>query len=661
MRTLAPTAIFCFEAAWRVVKFGFGLLMKFLIPETHEPLYSYTPLAEKDIRLVRLTRRRLFGGVERSLIHVSLEKAPPYECVSYTWGDSTKTHSILIDGFQLPVSTSVYNILHQRASIWSSRLLWIDAICINQNDTEERARQVQNMRIIYKTANRVTVFLGSSPDAKYAIILLNKLAFWTKNCEPLVQWRRIIDSYMRHEEMRGQKPKDWAALMRLFNNPWFERAWVVQEVTMASEIYVLYGGKYINWEVLMYVILALGKGECAVLKSAVTRVDKDHMIPFLPGLSNGILLQEFRTLFLSSEPMKLHLILRACLPFHATEPRDKIFAIQGITEAVLHPLLPINYNKKVSEVLLSTARYFLQTPESLHVLQLAGIGWKRKNEDIPSWVVDWTMARPPHFLSFSNLGNSESAYKAAVQDARQVRQGRSEKSIVLEGIHWDDIDELGDSRDIDIHDNSPVDVRDSKRMWLSWFRRAEDLSHRKAPDPYHTGQPLSEAFWRTMIGDNGEGRPANPDYYLNFLDFRENVLRTNSSEGEVLTKSEEDFLRERKKGQRPFDSSFVGIWAFARAAGCACNDRRFAVTRKGYLAIVPPLTKLGDIVCLVMGAEVPFIMRKLPLHQSNEDYRDQQCYNLIGECYVHGIMDGEVLKDGPREEILERIDEFIVT
>jgi len=120
------------------------------------------------------------------------------------------------------------------------------------------------------------------------------------------------------------------------------------------------------------------------------------------------------------------------------------------------------------------------------------------------------------------------------------------------------------------------------------------------------------------------------------------LLKDASWEKEELTKSEQDVLETRARDSRPEERTFIGGWTFSKALGAACNDRQFAVTRKGYMAIVLLFAKPGDSVCLIFGADVPFVLRKAPTKQSSEKYGRKQCYyNLVGECYVHGIMDGE--------------------
>lgn len=88
----------------------------------------------------------------------------------------------------------------------------------------------------------------------------------------------------------------------------------------------------------------------------------------------------------------------------------------------------------------------------------------------------------------------------------------------------------------------------------------------------------------------------------------------------------------------------VGGYAFSNSVGASCSGRCFAVTKKGYLALVPRYAVSGDMVCLTMGAAVPFLLRRHDQASKAED----KCFKLVGECYVHGMMDGEMV--GPESE-----------
>jgi len=476
---------------------------------------------------------------------------------------------------------------------------------------------------------------------------------------PSAQLEAITNSYLRHGG--GPAPKEWVALRRLFRNPWFERVWVAQEVAMAREVYVLYGGRYMDWGMLMSVMEVFTRQEATILRSFIVRIDENRMATVPSGLQNGWFMNSCRQRSRAGAEIQLHLMLRGSLNFRATAPVDKIYAIQSFTEEAEHPDLPIKYSKdlndpsEISRVLINTARYFLQSPQSLRILQLAGIGWKRDHKDLPSWVVDWTMTRPAYVLSYSDVGNSPAAFRAATRMRPKIQHDQRNNSLEMSGILIDEIDELGDAHNsFDFYTNTEAqrDQRDLDRVWHAWFRRAEDIIERNVSKTYHNGQPRHEAFWRTIIADKDKAkRPAGPEYYKNYLDFRADGIRKHfaplrgTALGKApLTESEREILRNKDRDPRPENIALFGGWAFSNALGAACNDRQFAVTRRGYMAIVPLLARSGDSICLVLGTDVPFVLRKIPIHQSKEKYGQKQCYNLVGECYVHGIMDGEGLE-----------------
>ncbi|KAH8900633.1 hypothetical protein GQ53DRAFT_628404, partial [Thozetella sp. PMI_491] len=170
----------------------------------------YRPLDAKkrEIRLLVIQRRVPFIPVRCNMIHVSLDDEPKYEAMSYVWGNPTRTHLVRVDGKVIPITESVRGILEQKASISGPKKVWIDAVCINQEDIEEKPKQIQMMLDIYRSAKFVTVNLGEAPDADLVPIFLDRI------------------SMNLYKENNWVQPPRWLALLRLFQNPWFERVWV---------------------------------------------------------------------------------------------------------------------------------------------------------------------------------------------------------------------------------------------------------------------------------------------------------------------------------------------------------------------------------------------------------------------------------------------------
>jgi hypothetical protein len=249
---------------------------------------------------------------------------------------------------------------------------------------------------------------------------------------------------------------------------------------------------------------------------------------------------------------------------------------------------------------------------------------------VPSWVVDWTRTRGIEGNSYGSLSSEKyTVYRAAVGEKAQIQE-LDDNTIELGGLHVDHIKTVGKIMPSPSRD-SLISVSEHNDKWMRWFRETEAMI-RYLPWQYHTGQTRSEAYWRTCIGDHSwSNRPA--------------ALEDHSLGPLGLWQDEQEFLQERENSPRPFLERFEGGFAFSNAIGACCNGRCFAVTKKGYMSIVPPGTTEGDMVCLLMGAQVPFILRPLQISDIDRSSKEQS-YALVGECYVHGMMDGEGLSQG---------------
>jgi hypothetical protein len=626
------------------------------LPRRSDEAYTYTPLkAGREIRLLQLHGKITGTLIRGELIPTPIDELPAYECISYVWGEPTGKETIILNGQKFEVSSNVHEILYQRRAIFSRRILWIDSICINQEDKKERTDQVKKMQTIYGKASRVTICLGNPPDASEARLLILKLWIHVIGRNPTTWNDTILASYGRARNRNGGAiPPEWLALRRLLRNPWFERCWVVQELTLASNVFLLYGGNYIPWFMFISLLSVFTQEQSTVTRRMITN-DADGTISSSTPVAilNGLTMETFRIMYRNKITIELHKVLRICLSFHASDPRDKVFALQGITEAA--EAIPIDYEElSVEEVLINTARYFMKRPEALEVLQLAGIGWTEDATDlkIPSWVVDWSKSKGIEACSLASLSSEKyTVYKAAVEEKPQIRNDLDDNAIELGGLHVDHIKTLGNIMPSPSRDGQLVNQSDYNDKWIWWFQETTSMIQ-YLPLQYHTGQTRSEAYWRTCICDHGwSNRPATSDYEQKFMDWKESLykkyLEDHSWDPTCLSQDEQEFLQGRENDPRPFKERFEGGYAFSNALGASCNGRCFAITEEGYMAIVPPGTKEGDMVCLFMGAQVPFLLR--PLSTSDGERSNQKpIYQLVGECYVHGMMDGEGMRQGLR-------------
>jgi hypothetical protein len=187
------------------------------------------------MRLIRVDPGTVSSPISCMLVEASLDqRADAYLALSYAWGDPKKTRQIACDGKPLQVTESLIAAMRQLRERYPGRLFWIDAICINQQDPVERAAQVQLMRDIYQSADNVVIYLGENCDGlDRAMRLFHQLQaeaeVWTGDREN----GRDLEMSTIRSKFPPAYDEVWYRFHDLFNRPWFNRIWIIQEVVMA--------------------------------------------------------------------------------------------------------------------------------------------------------------------------------------------------------------------------------------------------------------------------------------------------------------------------------------------------------------------------------------------------------------------------------------------
>jgi hypothetical protein len=170
------------------------------------------PPGNANIRLLRLIpNKNETAIIECELLNYSLEPGKgthPYEALSYVWGNPNEIVPIFIDGHVFSVTTNLYAALLCLRDRDIARTVWVDAICIDQANQEEKEHQIQSMAKIYGHANRVVVWLGVAADDSDLVLEATRLAGAKKSTNSL-------------DSERIQQ-----AVLALLQRPWFRRIWV---------------------------------------------------------------------------------------------------------------------------------------------------------------------------------------------------------------------------------------------------------------------------------------------------------------------------------------------------------------------------------------------------------------------------------------------------
>lgn len=182
--------------------------------------YTYSDLPKGNIRLLKLLPHRdITSPLQCSLIDYPLQDLAEsnhhlYDSLSYAWGSPKKTKSILIGDCSLPITTNLHAALLHLRDRFLERIIWVDAICINQQDLNERSSQVQRMAMIYALANCVIVWLGEADD----------------NSD-----RALEEVYKSANGQQGGDDQEMqSAVLKLLQRPWFKRIWVTLETPIST-------------------------------------------------------------------------------------------------------------------------------------------------------------------------------------------------------------------------------------------------------------------------------------------------------------------------------------------------------------------------------------------------------------------------------------------
>ncbi|KAK3312553.1 heterokaryon incompatibility protein-domain-containing protein [Apodospora peruviana] len=341
---------------------------------------AYRPLnsAEGEIRVLIL----LHGPSHDADIHcelktVNLSDNPVYEALSYTWGSVGKADQIRLNGdHKLPVWENAGAALRRLRLPKKPRHLWIDAICINQNDVQERSQQVLLMQRIYGHAEQVIVWLGELTDS--GILAMKELQgkVWSvgwhqwkidrKFGKPTLPWTEQFTTsrgIVNRDDLVGEHSN--GEVYEVLDRPWWRRTWIIQEAVLARGVTIMCGAETVGWESVdtFFKQLPVHVGD-RIEAFGLPINTKDGFPETLYRI-----ISDYRNKW-RAEPDTVRLldVLYRFRRLECTDARDKIYGFLGIVPGVVDIGLVPDYSSSVADVYLSFARRLINKTGSLDVL-----------------------------------------------------------------------------------------------------------------------------------------------------------------------------------------------------------------------------------------------------------------------------------------------------
>lgn len=558
--------------------------------------YTYNVLPERTIRLLTVFAGKFEDEVAVSLSNSSIDNPPEYEAVSYTWGDANETRPIRYGaGATMHVTVSLHAALKHLRQAGCPRILWIDALCVNQSDPYEKSTQIPLMAEVYSSAKQVLLWLGSESDNDRLAFRSMRMATLYLETRPpppgdaiaddqrrqgdrnvpFPTW--VLDDYLRSE---GSPYKiHWAQILALFRRPYFQRLWVVQEIVKAQQAVAICGHETIPWRFIHKIATCpVEVGTLSVVTEDMVSQIRDMTMVDCQYDTIHFGIPNVRTIAsIGQDPYrKLATLLNYTMTFQCSDPRDHIFALLGLASDLdgYDDIKP-DYTVDARDIFRRVALAVIRKECDLRILPSVS----RVTPPSPTWVPQFDREE----IWFSH--DKVSRYFRASGDMHlQIRTSDDERVIHLYGKRMDEIESLGPTL-MSIPLPEPADCMSHlvealgdaapyvKRIY-NWLRASREFA---GADIYQPETERFEAFGETIT----YGTMDSTITFSRYMKILEDMV-----DGPSLAELE---LNDTTRIN--YETSVIE----------SARDGCFCITKTGRLCLVPGTSQVGDSIWVVFG------------------------------------------------------------
>ncbi|KAI4859202.1 heterokaryon incompatibility protein-domain-containing protein [Hypoxylon rubiginosum] len=491
---------------------------------------------------------------------------PRFEALSYVWGDqsdpeeitlyttsgrfwsSSKKHiGVLRIGRNL--AAALRRLRHKR----KKRALWCDSICINQNDLAEREREVQRMAHIYLHTDKVVAWLG--PEADDSQLALEKLAFtgsqivskgWDDGVVTSSATPKADERYTQPDVEFPFSPREWQAIERLIDRPWFKRLWVRQEIALACSAVIVCGNAEVSWTLLKNATI------CLAQKLPRPKLPEDCLTRYEKNLEN------LNSLIFANAGMSNSDVIALTRDSLCMDDRDRVYGVLGILAKYSDgSLVSANYSLSIKEVYRDFAICYSRQYGDLSLLEFCETATE------PSWVPDLQNLKDSPYPLISHSSCSAVGTLEVLGDDK----------VLVSGIHCGTIQTSFSSVPLSCSINT---IRESIAAMLP-----EILGSKAC----QTEDGTYEKFIRAILPDELDNVASMTELKALFNSWQNGVAdgeqKISSIEGEILRR-----LNRNIRGR-------------------SCH-----LTIDGSIILGPSTAEKGDQIYVIPGCDVPLVLRR---------------------------------------------------
>ncbi|KAF2650331.1 HET-domain-containing protein [Lophiostoma macrostomum CBS 122681] len=526
---------------------------------------------------------------------------PSYTALTYTWGTEPETSNITLNGRLYSIRTNLMHALRQLRHPHEPRVLWIDALCISMQDSSERSAQIALMAHIYGCAEETVVWLGNEEDGSTAAMELLASEDIRERLNPNISGISTVDRNLGH-------------LTHFLTRKLWHRSWSIQELVSARKATVYWGSDRLAWNAVINLDELRAYLQPLLFNDRVWYEESPEMV-FHSGWDAVRAIQQLRHRKQAGQVISLPEVLYLARFHRASDYRDRVYALLSLVpESVQRdPRVRADYALSVEDMYMRVMSYLLQETKDLDLLsfvlcrekidEIARIpGDWHLSSSLPSWIPCWSRYMITPLPIDRSLTRQPAIYSAGTKGLAKsqvpLEISSSLLRVTVSGFLVDTVRWCGNMDSI----NS-----------MLYSTRADA----------RTGESFPEKWYRTSWADQR--------------------IHTDGSISRLGPSTRQGFRRAHEEQQ------------IRRTRDLDDQTRSMIMSEDhDYVGLAPYSVHLGDLIVVLLGASVPFILRPIsPSLVTTSVQENGQTislerpseYALVGEAYIHGIMDGEVLDE----------------